>query len=456
MTATPADAGPDRLATLARAYALTPRQAALTGGLTATGSLRAATRATGLSYLAGRNALAELKSKFGVPGTPMLIGHLCAMLAAPDPARRPHHDLFDLTERQYRIAAALGIAKDRAEIAARLHVSPAVIDAELKQIYLVLGVNEAGEVVRLVVAATGEDGGAEAGGAGDVAHALPDARLDLFDGRTIGYSDYGPAGARPVLILHSTITARAPPTRLVEALQGAGYRPLAIDRPGFGGTTLAGRPPGYEQAADDAAAVAAALGITRLDVIARGSGQAAIVLARRRPALVGRVVLVNPTPHIGRTPVDTGPLGIVKRRFARQPHLVEAMIRALAGFGTPIRLRDGMIRSYRNSPPDLALVHRDPRFVADYLRATRGFVQGRIAGYVAEQVAWAKGFDVAPTPGMRDWRIVQARHYLLHEPEHAVGYWRERLPDTPVRWIEEAGQMLAYSHPGTVIAALID
>lgn len=441
----------DPLPLLAHAYCLSPRQAGLVEALVGTGALRSAAGRAGLPYAAARNTLAELKAKFGIAGTPMLIGHLSTLLTDRDPARRRRHDLFDLTTRQYAIARALGFARDRAEIARGLAVSPAVVDAELKQIYLVLGVNAAGEVVRLVAQALGEGTGDDED---EVRHALPDARTEA-GGRTIAWSDYGPVGGRPVLILHSTICARAPPTRLVEALRARGFRPLAIDRPGFGDTTMAAGPL-YARAAADVAAVAAQLGIDRLDVIARGSGQAAMVLAREQPALVGRVVLVNPTPHIGWTPVDHGPLGAVKRRFARQPRAVDAMIRALAAFATPQRLRDGMMRSFRDSPPDLALARDDPRFVADYLRATRGFARGRNAGYVAEQVAWASGFDVAPLTGRAGWRIVQGRHFILHEPDAAVRYWRERLPDTPVRWVEEAGQMLAYSHCGTVVDALID
>ena len=180
------------------------------------------------------------------------------------------------------------------------------------------------------------------------------------------------------------------------------------------------------------------------------------MLAREQPGLGGRVVLVNPTPAIGATPVDHGPLGAVKRRFARSPRVAETMIRALAAFATPRRFHDGMIRSLRASEPDLRLARDDPRFVADYFRAVRGFARGRIAGYVEEQVAWAAGFDVAPLPGRGDWRIVQGRHFVLHEPDAAIAYWRDRLPDTPVRWVAEAGQMLAYSHPDAVVDALID
>ena len=439
----------ESLAILAHAYGLSARQATLVQALVDTGALRSAAAQAGVSYAGARNTLAELKAKFGIAGTPMLIGHLAALLTDDDPSRPVHHDLFDLTPRQYAIARALGVAQDRAEIARVIGVSPAVIDAELKQIYLVLGANGAGEVVRLVAEATGDAAIDE-----EARHALPDARLAVA-GRTVAWSDYGPREGRPVLILHSTIAARAPPTRLVEALRARGFRPLAIDRPGFGDTDMGAGPP-YAQAAADVAAVAAQLGIARLDVIARGSGQAAMVLAREQPALIGRVVLVNPTPHIDWTPVDQGPLGAVKRGFARRPRIVEAMIRTLAAFATPQRMRDGMMRSFRGSAPDLALARDDPRFVADYLRATRGFARGRLAGYVAEQVGWASGFDVARAPGMSDWRIVQGRHFILHEPDAAIAYWRERLPDTPVRWVEDAGQMLAYSHAGTVVDALVD
>ena len=73
------------------------------------------------------------------------------------------------------LARALGFARDRAEIARGLAVSPAVVDAELKQIYLVLGVNAAGEVVRLVAQALGEGTGDDED---EVRHALPNARTE--------------------------------------------------------------------------------------------------------------------------------------------------------------------------------------------------------------------------------------------------------------------------------------
>lgn len=446
---------------VADAYGLSVRQRALLDALVDTGGIRAAAVRLGISYVSARNIVAELKMKFGVVTIPMMVG-LVVELTVQDSSLAAgaarHHDLYGLSDRQYAIARSIGVAKSRVEIAAALNVSPALVDAELKEIYLILGISRAGELVRVIADAqarhTALDSGAERAH-DELERDLPVATL-IRGGRRIGYSDFGPPGGRPVLILHSTITSRAPPSRLVTALRRRGFRPLAIDRPGFDATDPAGvKGDPYWQAAEDAASVCDALGLNAVDVIARGSGQAAMRLAQLHPSRVARVVMVNPTPAMAFTTVDRGPLGAVKRAFGRRPWAVAGMIRLLAAYATPGRMYDGMLRSFRESPPDLALVRDDPQFTVDYLRAVRSFARGRIAGYVAEQSAWASGMDVAPLRGMAHWRIVQGRHFVLHDPEQAMDYWRARLPETPIRWVDAAGQMLAYSHADEVVDALM-
>lgn len=446
----------DKFAAIGHAYALTPRQSDVLHALIETGAIREAADRLGISYTAARNTVAELKLKLGVATVPMMIGLVLDLAPEGFSAQVDHHtrhDLFSLSERQYAIARSVSIAKSRAEIAATLRVSEAVIDAELKEIHLILGVRNAGELALIVASVIDHATSSVEPSQIDHAHDLPVARAQR-DGRIIGYSDFGPRGARPVLILHSTITSRPPPTRLVAALQASGFRPIAIDRPGFGDSAMAISDDPYTAASHDVAAVCATLGFERIDVISRGSGQAAVRLAQDYPALVGRVALISPTPAIRFTTIDRGPLGAVKRAFGRRPWAIAAMIRALAAYTTPGRMYEGMLRSFRESPPDVALVRNDPQFLADYLRATRGFAAGRIAGYVAEQAAWSTGYDVAAMPGMSDWRIVQGRHFILHDPIRAMRYWQARLPDTPISWIDDAGQMLAYSHPQAVVAAL--
>lgn len=446
----------DKFAGVAAAYNLSDRQSAMLRAISEAGGIREAAILMGLSYTAARNTVADLKAKLGVSTVPMMIG-LAAELTPDDteaPLRR--HDLFSLSARQYAIATKVGTAKSRKELAESLGLSDALIDAEMKEIHLVLGVRSAGELIR-ALAGAGVPGIAEdvtRDRPPDIGHDLPLGVVNT-GGRRIGYSDFGPATGRPVLILHSTITSRAPPTRLVSALQDAGYRPLAIDRPGFGDTSAgASASDPYALAAGDVIAVCRHLSLDAVDVVARGSGQALVRLGQLHPAIIGRAVLANPTPGIAFTTIDRGPLGAVKRAFAKRPWAVEGMIRLLAAYAKPARMHDGMLRAFRESAPDFALVQDDPQFGADYMRAVRGFALGNIAGYVTEQSAWAGGLDVAPLPGMAHWRIVQGRHFVLHDPGQAMAYWSRRLPDTPVTWVEEAGQMLAYSHPRAVVEAL--
>jgi pimeloyl-ACP methyl ester carboxylesterase/DNA-binding CsgD family transcriptional regulator len=449
----------DKFALVTTAYSLTDRQSDVLRALVRTGSLREAAKSLGVPYTSARNIVSKLKTKLGVATVPMMIGLVVDLVSEEIDetiGQLRRHDLFALSERQFVIARSISLAKSRQEIAASLKISEAVLDAELKEIYLIMGVRGAGELVG-VVASIDREVAEDEGPCiddGRQGHELPFSVVDN-DGRSIGYSDFGPVDGSPVLILHSTITSRAPPTRLVSALRAKGFRPLAIDRPGFGDTYPGGSAADpYLLAAHDVAVVCAALGVKRLDVISRGSGQAAIRLAQIQPALINRVVLVSPTPAIAFTTIDRGPLGAVKRAFGKRPWAIEAMIRMLTAYATPNRLYDGMLRSFRESTPDMELVRNDPQFAADYLRAVRGFSLGRIAGYVAEQSAWGAGYDVEPMPGMTDWRIVQGRHFVLHDPVQAMTYWQSKLPDTPVKLIDEAGQMLAYSHPGLIVEAL--
>ena len=329
---------------VAAAYGFSMRQQRLIAALIDSGSLRLAAAEHRLPYASARNTLAEVKAKTGIATVPQLIGHFLDLLHAGGSSRR--HDLFDLSERQYAIAASLSVAKSRADIARQLGVSDAVIDGEIKTIYLILGVRSAGEVARVFAAAMRDepDIGSE--------HELPERTVTLGE-RRVALSDFGPSNGRPVFILHSTITARTPPSRLVAALHAAGYRPLALDRPGFGGTDMARDGDPFAAAAIDLAGVCATLGLDRVALVARGSGQAAVRTTALFPHLIDHAVLVNPTPAVAFTTVDRGPLGAVKRHFARRPFAIEAMIRALGGFATPRRMESGMLRAFASSAPDL-------------------------------------------------------------------------------------------------------
>jgi pimeloyl-ACP methyl ester carboxylesterase len=118
-------------------------------------------------------------------------------------------------------------------------------------------------------------------------------QLILPDGRSVGYHDFGPrSGERqPVLWCHGAPGCRFEPTDIVEAASAAGFRIIAIDRPGYGlstpqpGRTIAGWP-------SDALAVAAALGLEKFATVGVSTGGAyALALASQAPARVTAALL---------------------------------------------------------------------------------------------------------------------------------------------------------------------
>ena len=164
--------------------------------------------------------------------------------------------------------------------------------------------------------------------------------------------------------MHSTITTRHPPSALIEALHHAGFRPLTIDRPGFGDsdplstTGTEGYAP-WVAAAHDVATVCAALGLHQSDVIGCGCGHAAVFLHDEYPLLIHRAVLVNPTPAMDLTKKDVGPLGAIKQRYLNASWVIAPLLKLLAVFLSPKRMRVGM----RHSEAGQLLAYTHPHHV---------------------------------------------------------------------------------------------
>src|SRR5690606_31304293 len=113
------------------------------------------------------------------------------------------------------------------------------------------------------------------------------------------WSDYGPASGRPVLIVHSNWSCRFVPRVFAGELQRRGWRPIAIDRPGFGGTSIgsASVENPFDQAVADTLQVLDAARVGTVPVVARCGAQFVHALKVAAPDRVGPVVLVSPTPQ---------------------------------------------------------------------------------------------------------------------------------------------------------------
>jgi pimeloyl-ACP methyl ester carboxylesterase len=280
------------------------------------------------------------------------------------------------------------------------------------------------------------------------------------DGRRIAVSDYGPSSGRPVLVVHSSTTSRPVARGLLRALQDAGYRPLAIDRPGFGLTDeVRGLRPGvddpYGAAAGDALRVLDRLRLERVDVVARGGAKAVLALEAAAPGRLGRVVLVNPDPHVGARGRGSGIFAALKQLGRRNPAVMRLSIALLARQTSYARLDEFLRRAFRGSPPDERAL-QDPELVRDFFRAVRTLATGRYQGVVNEQVDFAYGRPLARLAGTTDWRVLVAAHDTMHDPQQVLEVWRAILPDARFRRVEDAGRLLALSHPQHVVEALTE
>lgn len=448
------------LARASAAYGLTAAQARLAAALVQTGDIDAAARALGVQTSTARRTLVDVMRALGVRKQSALISRIATTAlgywphSASDPALLI--DAFGLSTRQANIALGLARGLSRKDAGRAAGVSEAVAKDEIERIYQSLGVGSMQMLSRLVTETMALGVLAQVSN-GELAPTHEDAEpLRLIPrpaGGMIAISDYGPASGAPVLVLHSSSTTRHASRSFVRGLQEAGYRPIAIDRPGFGMTDMTsaeGDP--FAAAADDMVVVCEALGLARVDLMARGGAYAAHAFAQRRPDMTGMVVCLNPDAATLRDD-RPGMLGAITGAILLHPDRLAYFARILTGEATAARVARLLRQVLRSSPPDLAAFD-DPAAVADYQRAVRHFATGHVAGFIAEQRALANAQVRGPLAHSDNWRILIGAHDPLHTTEEALAHWRVSAPSARFQTIKAGGRFLFLTHLPAVIDAL--
>jgi pimeloyl-ACP methyl ester carboxylesterase len=146
-------------------------------------------------------------------------------------------------------------------------------------------------------------------------------------------------------------------------------------------------------------------------------------------------------------------VSVIKTLFLKNPTMVKGFARLLATQYTPDKAATIIRRSVESSPPDRAFM-ADPANVADYYRASRANITGRLSGYVAEQLAFATMAPDRPLPGTRGWSVLLGEVDVIHDPALTAVYWQRVLPDADHIKVPGAGRFLALTHPRAVLAAL--
>lgn len=452
-----------RLRAFAADLGFSPASIRTTIALFQSSDVRSAAHIAGVSYETAREYLASARTRVGAGNLQRLITLMgMGVITTGDDAEESDRFLayaFGLSERQTRIAGMVANGATRGDVAAALDMSDALVKKELAIIFTAIGVSNAVALaramveVRLLAIATVRE---------DARNPFPEAVhhrifVSARDGRRISANDYGPRGAQPILVLHSSMTSRQANRALVEALQNGGYRPIAIDRPGFGDSDAA--PPDclgqdfFDFAAKDMIDLCRAMGWSRLKLVSRGAAQVVLALHRADPGRIEAAVVMNPDPDASSSSRQTGFLAAMKRNFVRRPWAVAWMTRWFAQSLTFERVRDNVMRSTAGCPADERIM-AEPGHMADYYRGVAGFRNGKTEGFITEQAALATLSKPAPVPGTPHFTLLVGEQDSIHDPDETLAYWRDVLPDAQVSIMPGTGRFLSYSHPNLVIEAL--
>ena len=442
------------------AFKLTGAEAGLVAALGRTGDLQRAAADRRISYETARKMIASAMRKAGAKRQTELVRE-AMQVAAGDIAdstelARLVRDLFGLTERQARLAMLVGRGATRDEAALALNMSEHRAKSDLKAIFQSCGVASAVDLSRIIAEINALEGLATAC---DVVLTRRDAtseplRLVPRCGRNgrIAVADHGPVDGVAVVVQHSNTMGRHHSRRFVQALQDAGYRPIAIERAGFGLTDAV--PPGDRigPMVADIHDVLDALGIDRALTIARCTTPGVITCAAAlQGRIVGGVLLWPDGPMSGRRPSRRIVDG-ARTIFAFHPALAPAFGRMLA------RRVDGptierMVRSAAEGIPFDAALVEDAAERADIVRAAQQASLGQ-TGFVDEALALGLCPDPPQLTDARAFTLLLGDERAEGEIDDAAAFWSGRMPGVTVEVIRDAINFLYVTHTPRVIAAL--
>ncbi len=211
----------------------------------------------------------------------------------------------------------------------------------------------------------------------------PPSSIRLPDGRTLAYAEYGLPGGKPLFYFHGIPGSRLDPLMLDgNALEKAGIRVIACDRPGMGGSTFQpGRSLSHWPA--DVLALADCLGLGKFGVfgVSGGAGYVA-ACARLIPGRLSGAVIASGAGRMDSPEVRLGmPFQgwLMWRVAARSPRLIRLFLSLTKPNlkVDPAKIRRQMSRSL---PPGEAVLFEKPgrleAFMASTSEAMRPGIQG--------------------------------------------------------------------------------
>lgn len=446
----------DLAARTADAFGLTPLEARVAEAFLFAPTLELAAAQTGIGRATARDVLARIMAKTGATRSSDIVRRLAEVMSAvhetPEADANLLSEAFGLTLAEAGVAAELARGATQREAAFALGLQPETVRTYAKAVLAKTGAPRTKDLGRLV-AETQALRGLTAVAEPVFTSGGPPARLRLMprpEGRRLAFLDYGPASARPAVVFHGFTAGRSLPPSLAAALQAHGLRPIVPQRPGFGLTSPAVGDY-LAEAAADLEALVAALGARQIRLFARDGGTAAaLAFAAAHPDRIARGVLLNARSPQGLAPGHrSGPVRRMTRQILEQPHLI-------AGMGELIRRRtrsDFLEAALDQTLGGLAIDRdalRDPLVRAQLVRDIQAQFAHTSAGYAAEHMLYARGWQVPEVKGGGSWALVHSTALTEAPPRPP---WLG-LPGASFHALAGAGVLAQFTH-AEALAALI-
>jgi pimeloyl-ACP methyl ester carboxylesterase len=264
---------------------------------------------------------------------------------------------------------------------------------------------------------------------------MKDQTIDLADGRTIGFTDYGDPADVPVFHCHGAPGSRRQPHSQAQIARDNGYRVIGVDRPGYGlSSPLIGRH--ITDCAGDIITVADHLGIDRFMLVGASTGGAyALAIAAHAPSRVTAVLLCCAMTDM-RWARKHAPLAACAPIWTA-PDRETALVRAVGAFG-----EDGSAIVDFAALPSADITFMSNPALAEFLPDMEPFRQG-MQGLVDDRIAdgpdvgWSS-FDVGQVSCP-----VTIIHGLLDNmvPVAHAGHISSLLPQSDLQIFEGDGHL---------------
>lgn len=450
---------PRGLATAARLFGFSAREVSMAEALVRGGDVREAARMEGIGYETGRDAIKSAMAKAGCHRQ----GEFVALCLQIESGEQPGDlaiepvlcDIFGLSERQARIADTIARGLTREECAQRLGLSVNIVKAELKVIFAQCELQSVVQLTTLVghiqaVAALAEATDIDLSVATRGAEPLRLLPRRDRPGR-IAFADHGPREGIPLICLHTATTGRHLPATAIAALQAGGIRPITLDRPGFGLTSMV---EGDYLAHNmlDILEILDVLGIARTCILARGGTMVLAHFAVQYPDRFDRAVVLNPEPPPVRDGRLTGLHGHVKRLVYSRPGLVAPLATHLSRRASARTVERLVLQVVGGSAADRATL-ADPEILAAYVRSTQQSAMQGGAGFLA--IARSEPHDtVQPLADGSAITILCGAEDSMYSASDSLPYWQSLWPGAKAEIVPGTGRMLLFQRTDLVAAAL--